>query len=243
MAERVLVIGGGLGALSGAIRLAYNGFRVYLYEKNNFLGGKMREVRINGFRFDTGPSLITMPFVIDELFTDVGEERENSLEYEPIEPLCRYFYPDGTVLDASSDLETMLNRLSFFHPASPAEYKKYLHYSQRIYSITADYFLFKPIHEWETFKNRRFLPTLLKFWRIDPFRTMHQANKRFFSDPRLVQLFDRYATYNGSNPYVAPATLNIIAYVEARLGGSISKGGYIESPRLWKIWRVKWVWK
>ena len=225
MAKRVLAIGGGLGSLSGAIRLANKGYDVKLFEKNEFLGGKMSEIRMDGFRFDTGPSLITMPFVIDELFRDVGEDRTEYLEFEAIEPLCRYFYPDGSILDASSDLDKMIQQLAMFNGTSPFDYKKYLNYSKQIYELTADYFLYNSIHEWDTFNNRQFLPTLLKSYKIDPFRTVHQANKKFFKDSRLVKLFDRYATYNGSNPYVAPATLNIIAHVEYGIGGYYIKGG------------------
>ena len=179
----------------------------------------------NIFRFDTGPSLFTMPFVLDELFQFAGRERSDLLTFEPINPLCRYFFPDGSRLDAVSNLEQMCDQIEQIAPGQAKAYRNYLSYSERIYRLTADVFLHRPIHEWRKLLDWRLLPSLLRLPQIDPFRTVHGANAGFFSDARLVQLFDRYATYNGSNPFVAPATLNIIPYVEYVLGGYYIKGG------------------
>ena len=112
MQKSVDIIGGGLGGLSAAIRLAKMGFQVRLYEKNESLGGKMNTFVQDGFYFDTGPSLITMPFVIEELFECAGFNISDYIELlVPINPVCRYFYEDLTVFDASSDIETMLDRI------------------------------------------------------------------------------------------------------------------------------------
>ena len=225
MSKRVLVIGAGLGALSGAICLARMGFEVHVYEKNAHAGGKLNERRLGAYRFDTGPSLLTMPFVIDELFEFAGVTRTDRLEFLPIDPICRYFFADGTVLDASGDLAKMQTALAKFSAHDARAYESFLRYSRRIYQRTAEIFLYSPLHEFTKLLSLKNLGTLLRLHEIDPLRTVHQSVSRFFEDERVVQLFDRYATYNGSNPYRAPATLNIIPHVEYTLGSYYIRGG------------------
>ena len=223
--KRVAVIGGGLGALSGAIRLAQLGFSVQLFEKNPKIGGKVNEVILENYRFDTGASLLTMPFVIDELFDFVGFKRSDYLDFVPIDPICRYFFPDGSMMDASADKRKMETAIAQLSPNDVKAYKRFLKYVERIYDLTAEIFMFTPIHEFSKLMQPRYFRTLFRLHQIDPFRTVHQSVSRFFSDPRLVQLFDRYATYNGSDPFQAPATLNIIPYIEYGLGGYYIRGG------------------
>ena len=219
--KRIAVIGGGLGGLSGAIHLARRNCRVQLFEANEQLGGKMAEVRLGGYRFDTGPSLMTMPFVLDDLHPQVRE----SMELVPLNPLCRYFFPDGRRLDACSDEEEMTAAIEAFAPGEGEAYRRFIRYSGAIYNRSAGLFLHNPIHEWRSILRPAILPSLLKIHEIDPFRNVDQGVRRFFSDPALVQLFNRYATYNGSDPFRAPATLNIIPYVEYTLGGFYIKNG------------------
>ena len=223
--KRVAVIGGGLGALSGAIRLARLGFSVQLFEKNPTIGGKVNEVVLEDYRFDTGASLLTMPFVIDELFDFAGFKRSDYLDVVPIEPICRYFFADGSMMDASADKAKMKTAIAQLSPDDVAAYERFLKYAERIHELTAEIFMFTPIHEFRNLLHLRHFRTLLSLHQIDPFRTVHQSVSRFFSDPRLIQLFDRYATYNGSDPFQAPATLNIIPYVEYGLGAYYIKGG------------------
>jgi phytoene desaturase len=147
MRTKVVVIGGGLGGLSAAIRLSRMGFPVELYEQNSSLGGKMNEFRSDGYRFDTGPSLLTMPFVLDDLLKFAGVEREDHLELEMLEPVCRYFYPDGTILNASSDSQAMKHEIRRIAPSDEFQYERFLEYSKDIYDFTANIFLHEPIHE------------------------------------------------------------------------------------------------
>ncbi|MXY27287.1 phytoene desaturase [Candidatus Poribacteria bacterium] len=223
--KRVAVIGGGLGALSGAIRLARLGFSVQLFEKNPKIGGKVNEVVLEGYRFDTGASLLTMPFVIDELFDFAGFNRSDYLDFVSIDPICRYFFSDGSVMDASADKAKMRTAIQQLSPDDVESYERFLKYAERIHTLTSEIFMFTPIHEFKKLMKPRHFQTLLRLHQIDPFRTVHQSVSGFFSDPRLVQLFDRYATYNGSDPFQAPATLNIIPYIEYELGGYYVKGG------------------
>jgi phytoene desaturase len=232
MAKKVITIGGGLAGLIGAIRLAKLGFNVKLFEKNETVGGKMNEISLGDYRFDTGPSLLTMPFVIDELFDFLELDRKSYLDLEPIDPICRYFYPDGNILDASSDIEKMQSEIAKFSQDDSVAYRDFFNYTKKIYDLTNEIFLFTPIHESnKTFKLKN-LAILFKIKQMDVFRTVHQSVSDFFTDDRIVQLFNRYSTYNGSNPYQAPATLNIIPYVEYGLGGFYIKGGMYRLVRV-----------
>ena len=223
--KTVVVVGGGLGALSSAIRLARLGFSVRLFEKNPTLGGKVNEVVLADYRFDTGASLLTMSSVIDELFDFAGYKRMNYLDFVTVDPICRYFFPDGSVMDASADKTKMKAAIAQLSPTDVKAYERFLKYAERIHDLTAEIFMCTPIHEFGKLMQYRHFRTLFRLHQIDPFRTVHQSVSRFFSDPRLIQLFDRYATYNGSDPFQAPATLNIIPYIEYGLGGYYIKGG------------------
>jgi phytoene desaturase len=223
--KSISIIGSGLGGLSAAIRLAHAGYDVTIYEKNPTPGGKARSMEISGFRFDTGPSLITMPFVINELFESVGENPADWLTLNKLDNLCKYFYPDGTILNAYSDKEKFAGEIEANTTEKRDALYKYLDYSKTIYDLTADIFLFKDLYSAKTYSNLKALKTLFKLPKIDSFRTMNEANRSFFNDEKIIQLFNRYATYNGSDPYKCPATLNIISHVEYSIGGYYAAGG------------------
>ncbi|MBE0644162.1 MAG: phytoene desaturase [Bacteroidetes bacterium] len=225
MNRNVGIIGAGLGGLSAAIHLARRGKNVTVYESNSTPGGKASEVRMDGFRFDTGPSLITMPFVIEQLYDVAGTPANERIQLIPVDPICRYFYPDGTVLDACASEEEFRTQVRTLAPSDAEAVTRFLDYSQRIYELTSDIFLFHSLSDLKSLLRWKNLPTLLRLPQIDAFHTVHERVQSYFRDPRLVQLFDRYATYNGSNPFTAPATLNIIPYVEYRLGASYVHGG------------------
>ncbi len=223
--KSISIIGSGLGGLSAAVRLAHAGCDVTVYEKNPTPGGKARSLEQNGFRFDTGPSLITMPFVINELFESVGENLADWLTLNKLDNLCKYFYPDGTLLNAYSDKEKFAAEIEANTTEKREALYKYLDYCKTIYELTADIFLFKDLYSAKTYSNLKALKTLFKLPKIDSFRTMNEANRSFFKDKKIIQLFNRYATYNGSDPYKCPATLNIISHVEYSIGGYYASGG------------------
>lgn len=236
MKSHVAIIGAGLGGLSAAIRLASRGVRVSLFEQNLAPGGKAGEVRLAGYRFDTGPSLLTMPFVLRDVFAQAGTTMEEALELVGLDPLCRYQYDDGSVLEASSNREAMVQAIGRLSPDDAHRYGDFLRYGRRIYELTSGPFLFNSISDLHSILKLRNLRTLFRIWQIDPFRTVDRSVRRFFRDERIIQLFDRYATYNGSNPYRAPATLNIIPYVEHELGGFYVKGGMFRLVEA--LWRA-----
>lgn len=223
--KTIAVIGAGLGGLSAAARLANSGFEVHLYEKNSSAGGKASELYEQGFRFDTGPSLLTMPFVLEELFSNCNENISDFLRFKKLGIICRYFYNDNSIIDAYSDIDRFGNEISAKTSDDDEALKNFFNYSKTIYDLTAELFLFNSPLNYKTFLNTKALRTLFNIHKIDSFRTVHNAVSSFFKDKKLVQLFDRYATYNGSNPYEAPATLNIIPYVEFFPGAFLPEGG------------------
>lgn len=227
-----MVIGAGMGGLSAAIRLAAKGHSVTIYEKNEFVGGKLNFLERDGYCWDTGPSLITMPFVYEALWQAAGKNFHDYVDLVPVEPICRYFYPDAekTVFDASDSLAKMTAAIEKLNPADVANFFRFMSYSRRLYDLTAEAFLFNGFN---SARNWLQLNPVDSF-KIDPFRTVHGAVSSFFRDPRLIQLFDRYATYNGSSPYLAPATLNIIPYVELGIGGWYVRGGLYALARAYR---------
>jgi diapolycopene oxygenase len=229
--KRCAIIGAGLGGLAAAIRIAGYGMAVDLYEQHSHAGGKANELHLDGFRFDTGPSLLTMPFVLESVFTDAGEDVRNCLTIEPLSQHCKYFYPDGTEITAFADSDAFAKEIESKTKDSVASVKRYLNYSKGIYDLSTDLFLFNDIHELSTYREQGSPKTLLNLWKLDSLRTVHRANESFFKDPRVIQLFDRYTTYNGSNPYKAPATLNIIPHVEYNMGSFIVKEGIYRIPQ------------
>ncbi|MCX7876116.1 MAG: phytoene desaturase family protein [Melioribacteraceae bacterium] len=223
--KKIAIIGSGFGGLSSALYLSKYFKEIHVYEKNNFAGGKANFINENGFRFDKGPSLLTMPFVIEDVFKNVNENFEDYLRIKKLDVYCKYFWRDGVTINAYSDLNKFESELRKISSADSSNVKKFLKYAQTIYDLTAEIFLFKSFSEIKTFLNLKSLKTLFNIWKIDPFRTMHQSISSYFTNKKIIQLFDRYATYNGSNPYKAPATLNIIPHVEYNIGGYIPEKG------------------
>ncbi len=215
------VVGAGIGGMSAAIRLAVAGLPVTVYEKNDRPGGKMGLFEQDGFRWDTGPSVITMRPVLEELFALGGGALDDYVTLEPVEPLTRYFYPDGVVLDASSDLTVMLPQIERLEPRDVEGYLAYLAYAARIHRITGPVFIYD-----QPPRPASFLQVPPTEWLdADPLRTMDQSIRRFVRSPHLRQLLGRFATYVGGSPYQAPATLNVIAHVELSGGVWYPRGG------------------
>lgn len=217
----VVIVGGGIGGLSAAIRLAAAGLQVIVLEQNPTIGGKMGRVVADGFHWDTGPSVITMRHVFEDLFSSAGRRLEDYLRLQPIEPLTRYFYPDGTVLDATRNLPRMLEQIGRLNPRDVEGYLAYLHYVARLHRITGPVFIYDQPPALRSVLRVSPLDAL----RVDGLRTMDQAIQGFVRSPHLRQLLGRFATYVGASPYRAPATLNVIGHVELNGGVWYPTGG------------------
>jgi phytoene desaturase len=228
MADPVVVIGAGIGGLTAAIRLAGAGRRVMVVEQNAAVGGKMSEVRADGFRWDTGPSVITMRHVLDGLFASAGRRLDDYLTLRSVEPLTRYFYPDGTIFDASRDWPRMADQIAKLEPSDVEGFLRFLAYAARLYRITGPAFIYG---DPPSLRSLTRVPPL-DVLKIDGLRSMDTAVRSYVRSPHLRQLLGRFATYVGASPYRAPATLNVIAHVELTGGVWYAQGGIYSIARV-----------
>ena len=226
--KSVIIIGAGLGGLSAAIRLAKSGFSVTVLEKNANIGGKVNIVEADGYRFDTGASLLTMRRVLEDLFEFCGKRIEDYLEIVSLEPICRYFWSDGTRFNTSQNIEKTASEIEKLAPEDVANFHKYLADSRRKYEIAEKTFLAHSLNDLPKLLRPKYFKDLLA---ISSLKTLDKHNRRYFSSAKLRQLFNRFATYNGSSPYETPATFALIPYVEFGLGAWYVKGGMYEIPK------------
>lgn len=224
--KKVAIAGAGIGGLTAAIRLARSGFEIHVYEQKEEAGGKLAEIQGSGYRFDAGPSLFTMPHYIDQLISEnVG------FSYERLDTLCHYFFPDGTFFRCPAKSEHFIEMASETFNEKPESIKKHLKHSKYLYEITSPVFLEKSLHQISTYTHVKGLKGILNLPFIGMERNMHEANSKRFRNPNIIQFFDRYATYNGSNPWKAPSTLNVIPHLEMGIGAFFPKGGMISIAR------------
>ncbi|WP_418983481.1 phytoene desaturase family protein [Alistipes sp.] len=233
---RTAVIGAGIGGLAAAIRRAAAGDEVTVWERNDVPGGKLSELRTGPWRFDTGPSLFTLPGLVAELFDLCGERMEEHLPLRRLDASCRYFFPDGSAFTCYNDPEKLSRELARAGIGGGEAVARRLDDARQAYELSAPVFLFSDFHRLANFRTPPYRRIASQLGRLDLLRTMHGANRRDFRDRRLVQLFDRYATYNGSSPYRAPATLNMIAHLEHNLGASFPERGiYAIAEELYRL--------
>ena len=223
--KKAIIIGAGLAGIASAIRLAVKGYSVDVYETASQPGGKLSEIKSGDFRFDAGPSLFTMPQYVDELFRLAGKNPADYFQYKRLDTICKYFYEDGTRLNAYSDRNKFASEIEKNTADSAASVIDFLDKSEKIYQITNPVFLQRSLHKLLNYFNWTTLKSLLRLPQIDAFRTMNKSNSSQFRDSKTIRLFNRYATYNGSNPYKAPATLNVIPHFEQHFGAYFPEGG------------------
>lgn len=218
------IVGAGIAGLATAVRLAVKGYSVHVYEANRYPGGKLTQLQLEGYRFDAGPSLFTMPHLMDELFRAAGRDPSDHFQYQQLDEACRYFYEDGTRLRAYTDAQRFGQEVEKELGVPGKKVERHLQRSSYVYNVAGDLFMGHSLHRlktflrWSTIKAAALAPTLSLF------RSMHSVNRRL-QDSRLIQLFDRYATYNGSDPYQAPGILRMIPHLEHNIGAAFPKGG------------------
>jgi phytoene desaturase len=203
------------------VRLASAGYKVTLLEKNERAGGKLNIVQEQGFTFDTGPSLVTLPGVLEATFRAAGRRMQDYLTLTRLDPICRYRFADGAGLDVSSDMQRLVGDLERLAPGEGGNFRRFMAYARRLFERAGPIFLLGGPPTLRALLSRRGFDAA----RIDAHLSMDRVVSRFFRDPRLVQLFDRYATYSGSSPYRAPATLCMIPYIEMSKGAWYIEGG------------------
>lgn len=199
-----LVIGSGVAGMASAIRLRLKGYQVIVFEANSYPGGKLTMFHQGGYRFDAGPSLLTMPHLIDELFILAGKDPRSTFQYKRKEETCRYFWNDGSRLTASADPAKFAEDAGRMFGIPPEKILRKLNSSKLMYEKAGRIFLENPLHKRSTWLSRDVLAALPFLHRLGLFSTMHEENDRTLKQAHLVQLFDRFATYNGSDPYRAP---------------------------------------
>jgi 1-hydroxycarotenoid 3,4-desaturase len=214
-AEPVVIVGAGVGGLSLAIRLASAGVPVEVFEKENGVGGKLRRASFGGAWVDGGPTVLTMRWAFDELFRATGASFDDYVELAPLETLARHYWPDGSSLDLYADRERSAEAIAGFAGAREAEgYRAFCDHARRIFEAVEGPFLRSALPGVKDLFSLGGLSAVARVGRIDATRTMAKAIASFFHDERLRALFGRFATYVGSSPWRAPATLNLIAAVE-----------------------------
>jgi phytoene desaturase len=220
--SEVVVIGGGVGSMATAIRLAARGHRVQLFERRHELGGKLTERRRDGFAFGLGPSLLTLPDLFRALAAEAGRKLDELVTLTEVDPVCRYHFPDGSVLDACSDPGAMAAEVERFSPGQGQAWQRYFEWGERCWAASGRAFLSGPLDLPGLARRQASLSDLFA---SAPGQTLAGLARRFFTDPRLIQYACRYATYSGSDPYQAPAAVGCIPYLEHARGAWSVDGG------------------
>jgi 1-hydroxycarotenoid 3,4-desaturase len=221
----VAIAGAGIGGLAAAVELAARGWQVTLLERQASVGGKMRQIRLGEAAVDAGPTVLTLPGVLEDLFKTAGTSLADQVALQRAEVLARHAWPDGSRLDLYADSQRSAEAIAAF--ANRAEAQRYLAFcdrAARIFRTLEQPFMRAPRPSMPELVSRVGLHRIGDLWRIAPFTTLWRALGGYFRDPRLQQLFGRYATYCGSSPFQAPATLMLIAHAE-REGVWLVEGG------------------
>ncbi len=214
-APRAVVVGGGIGGLACAVDLASRGVAVTVLERAATVGGKMRQVEVAGRAIDAGPTVLTMRWVFEGLFADAGASLAEQVTLRPLHTLARHAWQDGSRLDLFADEERSAAAIAeFAGPAEARGFREFCRHTAAIYRQVSRPFIAEARPTLPGLVGSLGLGGLRNIFKIDFHRSMWKALGEFFRDPRLRQLFGRYATYYGSDPFTAPATLNLIAHVE-----------------------------
>jgi phytoene desaturase len=239
-AVKVVVVGAGVGGLACAIRLAHAGHRVTVLERGSAPGGKCSRLERDGFRWDAGPSLLTMPWVFEELFAATGSPLAEELELLRVEPVTRYRFADGSAVELSADLPRALGALEAWSPGSGADWVRFLGVCAGMWRASVPFLtgppplsrVFDPHHRLRLAPRRlgggAARPDPLDLVRVRPWWTLRQLARACVRDPRLRLVVERFATYAGADPRRAPAALAVAGYVEHAFGAWHPRGGLYE---------------
>ena len=226
--ERVVIVGAGLAGLSAALRLAGAGREVTVVERESIPGGRAGLIEDSGYRFDTGPTVLTMPDLIADAFDCVGENMSDWLQLDPIDPLYRAFYPDGSQLDVKAEPQAMAEEIRrVIGPEEAAGYLKYVDFVSDLYRYEMKDFIDRNIDS----PFDLVTPDLARLVALGGFRKLAPKVRQYLRDPRTERVFSFQAMYAGLSPYDALAIYAVIAYMDSVAGVFFPKGGMNAVPR------------
>ncbi|MFT4617269.1 MAG: phytoene desaturase [Ilumatobacter sp.] len=221
--KHVVIVGGGVGGLAAAIRLRAIGHTVTIFERNDVAGGKLATFERDGFTFDIGPSLLTLPHVFDEVLALAGTNLEAELDLVRLDPQFRYHWRNGGQLRVHDDADATAAAFDTFSPGSGDAWRGFNEHGRKIWEVSERTFFAGPMDNPIALLKRMRSPKDLAT--IDALRTLNDASRATFDSPELQQWANRYATYSGSSPRQAPATLACIPHIEAEYGCWYPMGG------------------
>lgn len=228
MSNKAIIIGSGIAGIATSIRLACQGYDVSVFEKNEYPGGKLSSFTLGDYRFDFGPSLFTMPHFVDELFALAGENPRDHFQYKRKEIGCKYYWEDGVRLNAYGDNNRFLEEVDNTLGVPKHQLQNYLELAQKKYNRTVSIFLEKSLHKLDTYLNKATVKGILHLFSYELETTLHKVNMRRLKEPHLVQFYDRFATYNGSNPYQTPGMMTLIQHLEQHYGTFVPEKGMVD---------------
>jgi phytoene desaturase len=223
--KKAIVIGSGIGGIAVALRLKSMNYDVTVFENNNFPGGKLTSFDLGPYRFDAGPSLLTMPHFIDELFALFNENPRDYFNYKKKEISCKYFWDDGVTLNAYSEKSKFINEIKQSLGVKESIVSNYLFKAKKKYDLTKSMFLEQSLHKLKTYFSKDLLIGLFNVFSFQINKTLNEVNESELKEPHLVQLFNRFATYNGSSPYKTPGMMTLVQHLEQEYGTYVSDKG------------------
>ena len=248
---KIGIIGAGIAGLATAVRLASKGHEVDVFEANDYPGGKLSEFTLyagnsdnaqRAYRFDAGPSLFTMPMYVEELFGDANVPIKGYFNYDKMAVVCQYFWEDGTQLTAWGDEQKLAQEIENQLVVRAEVIEKVLNSAKVKYETAGRIFLEKSLHKVSTWTTLAVAKALLMMPRFDIFKTMNATHEQFSSNPKFIQFLNRFATYNGSNPYKASGMLSMIPHFEHGIGTFYPRGGMYEITKsIFKLAQLKGV--
>jgi phytoene desaturase len=218
--SRAVVIGSGLGGLAAAIRLAARGYQVTVLEQLDAAGGRAYTFRQDGFVFDAGPTIITAPFLLEQLWALCGERMADDVVLKPVHPFYRIRYHDGSVLDCSNDDAHMTRQIAQFAPSDVAGYRRFLDISKAICEVAFEQLAHQPFDRWQDML--RLLPDL---YRLKSYRSIYRLAAACVEHPKLRFALSFHPLFVGGNPFTTTSIYGLIAYLERRWGVHYAVGG------------------
>jgi phytoene desaturase len=215
-----IVIGSGFGGLAAAVRLGARGYRVTVLEKLEAPGGRAFVYRQDGFTFDAGPTVITAPFLLEELWALCGKRMADDIDLRPVSPYYRIRFDDGAVFNYTGDSESMKAEIARFSPSDVAGYERFLKASEAIYKVGFEELGHVPFSDWTDMA--KVLPKLLK---LEGYRTVYSMACKHVKDARLRVVLTFQSLLVGGNPFATTSVYCLIAFLERRWGVHFAMGG------------------